>query len=389
MLFAAQLMRAVGTELSVFFLPLFFFQAGQKMQIFAGSPFQNGVIFVALYYLIERLGVFSTSIPVGKFIAKFGLKNTMVFSQILYVITCVLYVVAEKNPIYFLPILLIEAFRIPLFWCSYYTLFSMNAIYRHMGESVGTSEFFTRLLQAAIPALSGLMIVEFGFSAVFFTSIFFQGISTLLFLFVQEKQPAVPPSVKELRVWLKEPEFRMLSFSLVGKYALDTLHFLWPLFVVLLIGSADKVGYLYFVVLFVSLLLTYFAGWYVDHSKGRKPFAISGSILGGLWVVRAFVHGIWPIMAVDIFDRLARSVFNPFYDSMLLRRGKGDKTLSYFVYREMIISFAGIIFWGGMIIYFLFFDNWRQFILIGFVAVLMSMQLKDTKASVELKEDRP
>ena len=58
-----------------------------------------------------------------------------------------------------------------------------------MGESVGTMEFFTRLLQAAIPAISGLIIVRFGFSYVFFISLFFQGLSAvMLFLYMSKKK---------------------------------------------------------------------------------------------------------------------------------------------------------------------------------------------------------
>jgi hypothetical protein len=171
------------------------------------------------------------------------------------------------------------------------------------------------------------------------------------------------------------------------------MQFLWPLFVLLLIGSVDKVGFLYFVVFFVSLLLTYFSGWYVDHSKGRRPFSLSGIILSGVWFVRAFVSSAWSIITIDVFQNLAESVFNPFYDSIMLRRSKGSTSLSYFTYREIIVSVSGILFWIIFVIFFLVSSSWRGFVMFGAITVLMSMQLydratKESEKSVSTSESK-
>lgn len=384
-LFIAKLFRSIGLQFDTFFMPLFLYQLGVKFQPFDITPFQNGMILLGMYFLFERLSVFFLTVPTSKFIVKFGIRNSMIVSQFLYAAVLGLYIFTQNHPVFLLLVLIIEGVRLPLFWCSYFSLFSANAFYNRMGESVGTIEFFTRLLQAAIPAISGLIIVRFGFSYVFFISLFFQGLAALMLFFVREQQQVSNPSLIEMKAWLKEPQFRMFGVSLIGKYAADALHGLWPLFVLILIGSADKVGYLYFVVFFVSLLLSYFAGWYVDHFKSRRPFSISGSILSSLWVARFFMTSIWTIMAVDIVGSLVNSVYSPFYDSIMLRRSKGNDSFSFFVYREMMVSFSGVIFWGIFILYFVFTDSWRSFILLGFIASLMSMQLRDKKKVLEVK----
>ncbi|MEO8581532.1 MAG: MFS transporter [Patescibacteria group bacterium] len=385
-LFVAKLFRSIGLQFSTFFMPLFLYQLGVKFHPFDISPFQNGMILLGMYFIFERISVFFFTIPTSKIIAKIGIRNSLIMSQVLYVIILALYVLAQHRPVYFLLILIIEGIRIPLFWCSYYSLFSSNALYKRMGESVGTLEFFTRLLQAAIPAISGLIIVQLSFSYIFYVSLFFQALSIVMLLLVKEQTKVSDPSLIELKVWLKEPQFRLLTFSQIGKYAADAMQGLWPLFVLILIGTADKVGYLYFVVFFVTLLLSYFAGWYVDHFKNRRPFAITGSILSSLWIMRFYITSIWSIMAVDIFGSLADSIYSPFYDSILLRRGKGQSSFSYFVYHEMIMGFSGIIFWGIFILYFVFTDSWRNFILLGFIAPLMSMQLRDKSVKIVEKE---
>lgn len=385
-LFISRLLRAIGLQFDSFFMPLFLYQLGAKFQPFPITAFQNGMILLGMYFIFERVSVLFLSLPVSRIINKIGIRNSMILSQFLYVFVLVLYIYAQQHIGLFILILILEGIRLPLYWTSYYTLFSANAIYSKMGQSVGTSLFFIKLLQAAIPALSGLIIVQFGFSYIFFISIFFQGLSILTMLFLHEKERVAQPSILGLKTWLKDRQFRLLSLSFSGKYIADSLQSLWPLFVLLLIGSADKVGYLYFVVFFVSLLLTYFSGWYVDHSKSRRPFSVSGVIIGSVWLIRSAVVGSWSIMAVDIFHQLAESVFTPFYDSLLMRRGKSGETLSYFIYREMVLSFSGVIFWGIFIIYFVFSSSWRSFILFGFIAVLMSMQLHDKVKSIEVGE---
>lgn len=386
-LFIAKLFRSIGVQFDTFFMPLFLYQLGVKFQPFDITPFQNGMILLGMYFIFERLSVFFLTIPTSKFIVKFGVRNSMIVSQFLYAAILGLYILTQQHPVYLLLVLIIEGIRLPLFWCSYYSLFSKNAFFNRMGESVGTMEFFTRLLQAAIPAVSGLIIVRFGFTYIFFISLFFQGLSALMLFFLRPQEQVSEPSLLEMKSWLKEPQFRLFGLSLIGKYAADAMLTLWPLFVLVIIGSADKVGFLYFVVFFVSLLLAYFAGWYVDHFKSRRPFSISGSILGSLWVVRYFMNSVWTIMAVDIVGNLVNSVYSPFYDSIMLRRGKGDNSFSYFVYREMLVSFSGVLFWGVFILYFCFTDSWRNFLLLGFIATLMSMQLRDRKKEDVLKAE--
>lgn len=380
-LFVVKLLRSIGMQFDTFFLPYFLYQLGGKFQFFPLSEFQNGMIIVGSYFLFFRVVVLLSSLGTSRFIRNFGVRNSMILSQALYLVLLVQLVFVQNNPILFVPILIIEGIRIPLFWIPYFGLFSSEAYYKRMGESVGTIEFFTRLIQAAIPAISGFIIVTLGFSYLFYISMLFQVLAIMILFSLHEKVQFSRASLSELQQWLQEPQYRLLSLSFVGKYVADAMQTLWPLFVLLLIGTADKVGFLYFVVFFVSLLLVYFSGWFVDHSKSRRPLSISGWTMGILWIGRALVSSVWTIIAVDIFQKLAESVYLPFYDSLMLRRSKGKKAISYFIYREMIISATGIIFWSAFIVFFIVSDSWRSFVLIGFVGALMSMQLRDKSSS--------
>src|SRR3989344_2876836 len=136
MMFVAKLLRTLGVEFNTFFLPIFLYQIGAKLMLFPKTEFQNGLILIGLFYLIERIGVGLSSIWVGKLTSKLGFQKAIAISQVLFVVMLTLFALVKTYPWLLLIILLIEFVRLPLFWCSYYALFSGVAQYKHMGESV-------------------------------------------------------------------------------------------------------------------------------------------------------------------------------------------------------------------------------------------------------------
>ena len=383
-LFIAKVFHAIGVQLTLFFLPLFLYQVGSETRLFANLPlsaFQAGVLMMGGYFLIQRITVFFVSIPASRLISAIGSREGMIIGQIINVFVLSIFVIAKQNPEILFFVAILEGVKIAIFWNSYFTLLSDSAVFSKMGESVGTIEFFTKLIQVVIPAAIGIMVVRWGFGAVFGLGIIFHLISIVALFFIATHARHESGSFKELRSWFSEPSFQRFSISILGKYFVDSLQFMWPFFVFLIIGKIERVGYLYSFVFFLSLLFVYFAGWYVDHEKGKKPFTFSGIFIGITWLLRTGVTGVWSIVAVDTLDKLASSIFVPFYDSLMMRRGKGKKALAYFAYRETIFSFSAIIFWSFFLIYFLFVSNWRGFLLLGSVGMLLALQLTDKKSA--------
>lgn len=374
--------HAIGVQLTLFFLPLFLYQIGTETHIFSQlsiSSFQKGVLMIGGYFLIQRITVFCSSLFVSRLIASIGSRSGMILGQLFNIFVLLVFILARTRPEILLFVAILEGVKITIFWNSYFTVLSDTAIYSKMGESVGTIEFFTKLLQVVIPALTGIILIRHGFWLVFGLGIVFHLISILALFVAPQVQKYQSGTLAEFKEWMKETGFQKFSVSIVGKYFVDSLQFMWPFFVYLLIGKVDRVGYLYSFVFFISLLFVYFSGWYVDHFRSRKPFTWSGIFLGVTWLLRSGVTGIWSIIAVDTVDKLASSVFLPFYDSLILRRGKGRKALAFFTYRELILSFSAILFWSFFLIYFLFVDDWRGFLLLGSIGMLLAIQLTDKR----------
>lgn len=379
-LFFSKLLHSSGLQLTLLFLPLFLFQIGSETQLLdflAFSSFQKGMLVVGGYFLLQRLWVLIWSVPASQIISWLGVRNGMIVGQMLNICTLIIFTYVKHFPELLFVTALIEGLKICFFWNSYYALLSTTAVYRNMGRSVGTIEFFTKLLHVMIPTFSAFLILNFGFNSVFIIGIVLHIVSAIVLLWLEQPSQFAPVTWKEFFHWIRERDYQVLSIAHAGKYIVEALQLLWPFFILLLLGSVEKVGFLYSLVLFSSLLITYFSGWYFDHSKNRQPFNLSGAFLSLLWLGRMFISGLWSIVIVDTIEKLASSVFIPFYESIFLRRGKGNHALSYFAYREVILSLAGIGFWGVFMIYFLFFDSWRGFLIFGFLGMWASLQMKE------------
>jgi hypothetical protein len=126
-------------------------------------------------------------------------------------------------------------------------------------------------------------------------------------------------------------------------------------------------------------------GSFLDKNKGKKPFFISGSLLSIIWLLRGFLVNIWTITIVNTLDKLTSSFHWLFFDRAWLLRGKGRQALSYFIYREMLQSLAGLLLWILVaLLFFTFGAAWKSLFAIAGIGVLLTLLVREHKeAEVE------
>ena len=199
----------------------------------------------------------------------------------------------------------------------------------------------------------------------------------ILTLFMDIKGTRDVVSFKEFRGWLREKQFKKLTLSIAGRYINDAALFVWPLYVFIFLGSVDKVGYLYTISLFIAMMFTFFISVYIDHTKSRKPFFLSGGILSVLWLLRTQFLSILSIALIDVVERLTSNFHWLFFDMLLMKRGKGSNALSYFVYREIVLNVTAIAFWVIFAGFFMLNWGWNSLFLFAAVGVILSLLMKD------------
>ncbi len=379
-LYVLRIMRDIINQFGLFFLPVYLFQIGQKISLFDGyglDSIQKGMITIALFFLAERGGIVLTSMPIGKLISATGFTKTIFFSYLVRLGFFTLLALLDVHPQLFMLAGLLEGIQANMFWPSYFTLFDRHSSKSKLGKDLGFQQFFLQLCSVFMPAVSGFVAFQFGFPILYGLVGIFSLISLIIILGMNVEKTLDQVSWEEFISWLKIPIFLRFSMSSAGRYLNDAILFLWPLYVFFVLGNIEKVGYLYTFSLFLALLAVYFVGVYIDRVRSKKSFFFSGGFLSLIWVLRTQRLSVWGIAFVDAIDKLLGSMHWMFFDAMSLRNAKGSQALSYFVYREIITSVVGVIFWLVFAVFFWYNQGWNALFIAGGIGVLLTLLISD------------
>jgi hypothetical protein len=367
---------------SVFlFLPLYLYQVGTNFSWFESlslTGFQKGMILVAGFFLLARIATISTAIFSGRFIHQHGTRSSLLVSYMLKAVLILLLKLMLMVPELVVVAAIFFGLYLNFFFNAYHLLFANVSMRRHLGEDLGVIHFLLQLMSVVVPALSGAVIVAWGYDAIFLFGLVGVMLGIAVVMQMETTKGGSNPSLKEFWVWIRQAAFLEKAVSFAGRYVNDATLAIWPLYVFLLLGTADKVGFLYSFSLFLALMVTFVTGLYIDHRKSNRPFFISGGILSLIWLLRINITSFWTIAIVDTFDKLTSSFHWLFYDKQFIGSGKGRKALAYFVYRELIISAAAIGLWSLVIGVFVVSNSWSTLFIIASVGVLLSLFIRET-----------
>lgn len=382
LLYAIRIIRDLVNKIAMFFLPIFLFTVGDSSNFLDHtnfSHFQKGILLLCLYYIVYGLIALLFAIPSAAIYKKIGYQRAFVFSFLLRCVYFALMFYARNNIIFLIPAVLADAINSKLFWPGYFVLLSDQIDKKKIGADVGLIQFLLQVLSIVAPAVSGLVAYKIGIEFLFLVGLILTLLSSILALSMESYLVKSEPSFKEFIEWLKEIRFAKLGASFMGKYFYDATIYIWPLYVLSILGSIDRVGYLYTLSLFLAMTITFFMGDYIDHHKSKKPFYLSGGFLSLITLSRAQAFTPFGIATIDIFDKLTANVYGLFFDTMFMVRSKGHSSSSFFVYREMILDVSTILFWSVLGLFFIFFDGWRSLFVIAALGVLVSLLIKDSK----------
>lgn len=375
-MFFASLIRSAADESLGIFTPLFLFLLGRSHVFFSFLPvdgFVAGVLVLIAYYALQRLMVLVLTFPGAVFIRRFGYVFGMVVGNMARIGTVVGFILAGQDPRWLLFSLIMGGIDIVFYWISHDTVFAQEVHKKEIGRDIGALAFLTKLLQIGVPALAGLIIVTFGYPVLFALACVLFVTACIPLFFLPHIDHASVPSLKELGSWLGDKQYQAFAFALVGRYMDILALLLWPVYVFAIIGQIERVGYIFSLVLFLSLVVTYVIGWYFDHKKAGKLFVASGCIMSLTWIGRLFVRGIWDIVGIEMVNKLASSVYMPCFDAFLCERSLQTKIFSFYVYREFLLSCIAIVLWLVALFVFGLSQGWAMIFVLGAIGILLGL----------------
>lgn len=287
-------LRRMAIELLGLFSPLYVLSIARD----SGYSIQNAVLVVIGYFLLIYLAKLFTMPLAENTSFRVGYRRTLIFSIIPFFLFVGLLVLSQSYPILLVLVGIFWGIHAALFWFGYHGLFVKRGDYEHFGKQTGLSQALYIAIGVVTPILGGLIILRFGYPALFLVAGAIFALGVMIALLSKEIKPHHDARIVNVIQLFKTHKKVMAGYFGWGlESALYST--IWPVFLFLLVGKILSFGEIISAAVLVAAIITYLVGLVVDR-MGVKEVISLGSIIGFLtWVIRAIVRAPLAIVGVD------------------------------------------------------------------------------------------
>ena len=327
-----RLIHGAATAILGIFVPIFLYKTtGERFYIVGGYYALLSYLYVLLLvpgmYITNALG-FSRSLVLGG-----------AFSVIMY---STMFFLNQENLYYLIwPLTIaIVGFRI-FHWVPFHVDFTLFTKKSERGRQVSLS-FATMAFMGVIgPILSGFIIANAGYEALFGTAVILLIIATVSYAYVPETNTHFDWGIKETWQKLFSKEMRPV---VVGEFAngaeVIVNLIVWPIFLYqLLDGDVFDIGAVSTIIVGATILVQLFAGSYIDKKKNSKEHTLKvGSTLYAIgWILKIFVLSTAHVFVIGLYHNIVKIFTATPYSAILydLSAEQGKYVDEFTVLREM------------------------------------------------------
>lgn len=198
-----------------------------------------------------------------------------------------------------------------LYWLPFHAYYAALGDIEHRGKQIGVREGLVSIMSATGPALGGLIVTYFGFSAGFYAASLITLLATGFLFLIPDISPGTPLTFRE--AW-RTVSLRGLCILATDSLGYHTNVFIWSIVVFLMLQSYVTVGWLAGLTVFFTAVSFLVFGHLIDGGHGRRIGVIGCCIIGLAALLRSlFGFSIPTIIAADLVFALSA----PFYVSIM------------------------------------------------------------------------
>lgn len=351
-----------GAALLGLFFPIYLYGLyHQNLQ----AVFLYGLAYYLFAGILEPVGV--------KLMMHIGLKNSMRVGVLFYILFFFVLFLGESflSP-FFITVLSLCALILwhITYWVPYHTEFAKTANRRTFGSVLGGFSAIASLIGILIPSISGWLIENVGYWALFLSSI----TMTTLSLFPLHGLQTVKETYvygffqtfKEL--FSKRHRHFLLVFAAEGAEGAIGF-FVWPLFLfTLLKENYVEAGMITTVVALLSMFLQLGIGRLVDKIQDHRRLSRIGMRLTAVgWFLKCLIDSVSQLIFYGTFHSFALILMRTPFEALMYTKAadSGHYIDEYTVLREMALSVGRVFAFLVLILLGSYFEFWMAFILAG------------------------
>ncbi len=327
---------------------------------------------ILLFFLIGQLGSVLFALPVARLVAKFGAKHSILIS--------VPFLLAYYFGLRLLPNFNWLFFIIPLgitFRSLFYNFgFELNYLdhcdRRRVGKDLSLFAVFSFAAAIVAPLAGGLVIAFAGYGTMFIIGSIILFLSVWPLFLTNDKCRQIDFSNKDIIKMLRQKGNIGMALSFVG-YAVESNigRVIWPVFLIIALGTAQKVGYLASIAAFLTIIVVYLAGRWSDRIGSFKLLRWGTVLYFFGWLGCLFSDSALRIFAVNSFKDMSQRFLLLPWQSAFYRVVRPENYFQLVVLRDMVFNASRVLVMPFIILIFLFVAN--PYLIVFLIAAFFSL----------------
>jgi len=317
---------AIGTV--SFFEPIFLFRSGFSVP-------QILLFYAAIYALYLVL------LPIGGRICRSrGNEHTMLLASPFLIMYYLCFYGTTYHAAFIAAAVVAAVLYKILYWPGYHANFAAWGQDKEQGREVANVTALVGLVNVLAPAFGGLVIVVFGFPALFVLAAILILVSNIPLLRTPEvRMPCPFPYFGAWRLLFARKNLRRLaSFGGFGEEMIGVA--IWPLYVATVVASAVGIGLVTSVAKFANVFSILYVGRVVDEEGDNKAAVVrSGALYTVLaWLARPFMTGVVGVTLSDSFYRISSQTVVVTLTAMNYEDSRNVGVMENVIFVEMALS---------------------------------------------------
>lgn len=346
-----------GEALISLFVPIYLYNSGYQIYQIVWFSFLMAAFFVLFSYRAAKL------------VADIGIKHSILLSNFFTVLFYLglIYI----NDLLFVLLPFVYGFAMLTFNYAYHTKFYLHSKKASRGKSVANMSILLLIAAAAAPYVGG-HLAEINFMYAFGFGAFLILISAIPLFLSKDNKVKLKFDSLNLANYVFSKKFRgnFLSF---GGYAVESLiqRTLWPLFLIIIIGSLEKTGLVVSLSFVFSIVIYYFAGKVIDKFNRYKILKWGSILYFFSWIAKIFATSFKKILFINTYANFSQKILYLSFSAHGYDLARKNNFFEFIVAREVIFNLARVIVMPFVAL--IFWINYYPFVICFILASICSL----------------
>lgn len=297
-----------------------------------------------LRFYIVLFAIYFVTVPLGAKLAKrFGYTKGMMVGSVFLALYFILLILLKSEPGLFIYLALVGALYKSFYWPGHHAEFARYSVHRESGREVSESKLFTSLANAASPFLGGLIIVAFGFPALFVAVTLITFISVIPLLLVPEQFTPTPFFYTDAyhRLFTKKNRHSLLSHLAFGEEFIFAA--LWPIFLFTIFPNYSDLGGLVTIATVISLVALLVIGEETDHHHKKFLLHVGTALNVMAWFLRVGANLPLTAFAADSLSRVGRNAVHVPWMARTFHLAQHTGVMRTIIFLEMALTLGKLL----------------------------------------------